>query len=124
MMALLASAVDLDYELRKQVLLDRGLAVWDVLQSCSRPGSLDSDIEMATIKINDFETFFQQHTEIRAVFFNGAKAQTLFNKRVFPQLPERFRYLSYQRLPSTSPAHASLTIRQKKEQWRSILRYL
>jgi TDG/mug DNA glycosylase family protein len=47
------------------------VALWDVLKSCERPGSLDTRIERSTESSNDFNSFFRQHRSIKAVFFNG-----------------------------------------------------
>ena len=65
--------------------------------------------------INDFESFFQIHASIKKLIFNGTKAETIF-KHALPSLN-----LSMQRLPSTSPAHATLSFEQKLEAWRDAL---
>jgi len=114
----------LNYQRRQQLLKTHHVAVWDVLQSCCRPGSLDANIEMATVKVNDFTLFFSQHRKIEQVFFNGAKAEAVFRKHILPDLPEKFNYLHYLRLPSTSPAHAAMTLQEKTQCWRDILQYL
>ncbi|WP_020564751.1 DNA-deoxyinosine glycosylase [Methylosarcina fibrata] len=111
----------LDYLLRKKILTDQGIAVWDVLQSCRRQGSLDANIAPASIRVNDFALFFEQFPSIRQVFFNGGMAAGFYKKYVLPGLPSRFDYLDYRRLPSTSPAHASLNFGEKLEAWRAIL---
>ena len=105
------------YKLRKQLLIKNYIAVWDVLQSCYRQGSLDAAIKMDSIKTNDFYHFFSTHTAIKKIFFNGAKAETIFRKYVFPTISEQFSYLQYCRLPSTSPAHAAMTLNQKTAIW-------
>lgn len=40
---------ELTYTQREQLLLDNRIAVWDVLKSCYREGSLDSDIDNSSI---------------------------------------------------------------------------
>jgi hypoxanthine-DNA glycosylase len=105
------------YNQRKQLLINNYIAVWDVLQSCFRQGSLDTAIKMDSIKTNDFYQFFSTHTAIKKVFFNGAKAETIFRKYVLPTMSEQFSYLHYCRLPSTSPAHAAMTLHQKTAIW-------
>ena len=107
------------YDERVELVKSAGIAVWDVLQSCIREGSLDSNIERDTLVANDFRTFFQVHSKITHVFFNGAKAETCFRQHVLREL-EQVR-LSYARLPSTSPANASATYAQKLKEWRVIL---
>jgi hypoxanthine-DNA glycosylase len=105
------------YNQRKQLLINNYIAVWDVLQSCFRQGSLDTAIKMDSIKTNDFYQFFSTHIAIKKVFFNGAKAETIFRKYVLPTMSEQFSYLHYCRLPSTSPAHAAMTLHQKTAIW-------
>ena len=51
---------DLNYKQRKQLLIDNNIALWDVLKSCYREGSLDSNIDHETIEPNDFKTFFKK----------------------------------------------------------------
>ena len=117
---LLGFAPDLCYQRRKTLLMEHGIAVWDVLQSCHRLGSLDANIKLATIKTNDFAGFFAAYTGIKRVFFNGGTAEKLYQKRILPTLNHRFSYLEYQRLPSTSPAYAALKFEQKIEAWKVI----
>ena len=105
----------LAYELRTQKLNFAGIALWDVLASCIRPGSLDSDI--SSIVPNDFETFFMSHPHITRIYFNGAMAEKSYKQHVLPTLTPR--NLCYLRLPSTSPAHAALTYDQKLSIWRT-----
>jgi len=119
MATLLGFAPDLPYADRLLALQAHGIALWDVMHSCQRAGSLDASIEPDTIEANDFAEFFQHHTAIRSVLFNGATAQATYNKHVLPGLPAL--PLHYTRLPSTSPAHASLSFDQKLDAWKCIL---
>ena len=120
MSALLGFAPDLCYQRRKTLLMDNGIAVWDVLQSCHRLGSLDANIKVETIKTNAFTDFFTEHNGIKHIFFNGKMAEKLYQKRVLPTLNQHFSYLTYQCLPSTSPAYAALKFEQKVEAWKAI----
>ncbi|PTN11967.1 DNA-deoxyinosine glycosylase [Nitrosomonas aestuarii] len=98
------------------------IALWDVLQSCRRKGSLDSSIETQSQTINDFQSFFHQYRRIRYVFFNGGKAQTCFKRYVLNKdIPDSIRWLQLTRLPSTSPANATLSFARKREQWHQLL---
>ena len=63
--------------------------------------------------------FFRQHPQIRSVFFNGTKAENSFRKWVLPQLPGLTLELT--RLPSTSPANASLSLEKKRRAWEAIV---
>ncbi len=109
------------YAQRCAALRSAGIALWDVLEFCERPTSLDSDIAPDTMVVNDFEAFFTSHPNIRAVFFNGAKAEDVFRKRVRPTLSGVHTDLPCARLPSTSPAHASMRFDTKLAHWRRIL---
>ncbi len=109
------------YQLRCQQLMKNNVAVWDALKACQRQGSLDSNIETNSMVANDFNTFLQQHSKIDQIFFNGGKAEQVFKQHVMPTLDDRFKQFSQIRLPSTSPAHASITFKQKLDQWQNII---
>lgn len=104
------------YDVRVEALTSAGVAVWDVLQSCVRPGSLDNSIRAGSRVANDFAAFFKRHPGIRLVCFNGAEAQTSYNRHVLPHL--NTREIRYVRLPSTSPAHA-VAFDHKLAAWRA-----
>jgi len=123
MAALTHLNVTASYQQRCDAIAANGIAVWDVLKACHRPGSLDQHIDADTVEANDFCAFFSRHPNIRAVFFNGAKAEQLFNREVLPELEPRLQALSYLRLPSTSPAHAAMTLQQKIKKWEIIQSY-
>lgn len=108
------------YEERVRALKAARIAVWDVLKSCEREGSLDSAIEEGTLIANDFRRFFREHPAIRQVFFNGAKAEACFKRHV-EQGKGGFSSMRYVRLPSTSPAHAGMPYAAKRKAWRAIL---
>lgn len=121
MQGLFAAPAELAYKDRKALLTQRRIAVWDVLAACFRPGSLDSAIDEQSVLPNDFTGFFASHKHLRQVFFNGGKAEQMYNKHVLPRVHERWPNLQYTRLPSTSPAMAALTVEQKVERWRVLL---
>lgn len=110
-------AADAPYAARLAGLRRSGIALWDVLQSCTRSSSLDSDIVEDSIVPNDFVGFLRQHRHITHVFFNGGKAADAFRRYVQPSLADRAQTLDHQRLPSTSPAHAALKLHDKWQQW-------
>jgi hypoxanthine-DNA glycosylase len=114
-------APDAPYERRKAALKRRRIALWDVLESCIRPGSLDSAIREDSICVNDFAGFLARHPHVRRVCFNGRKAQQAWLRHVSPELPAA-RKLEYRLLPSTSPAHAGMSYRSKLRAWRSAIR--
>ena len=95
------------------ILASKQIALWDVLQSCVRAGSLDAAIQEEVA--NDFPGFFKSHRHITHVFFNGQKAFKAYQACGF----EHTATLSV--LPSTSPAHAALSFSDKLQMWSRIL---
>lgn len=108
------------YDEKAAHLIKAHVAVWDVLQSCQRQGSLDVHIRHE--EPNDFPSFLKTHPHIQAIFFNGDKAATSFKRFVQPQL--QGSELALIRLPSTSPANASQNYEMKRDAWRQIMEYL
>lgn len=102
-----------DYQEKKDCLKKHGIGLWDSLQSCSRPGSLDSDIKNAIP--NDFEAKLEEHPQIIKLLFNGAKSFEFFKKHHAQILSQ----INYEILPSTSPANATISYTQKLEKWRN-----
>ena len=115
----LGFAPDARYEDRVQALRSAGIAVWDVLQCCERTGSLDSAIVRGSEVPNEFAGFLHQHPGVRTILFNGTTAEAAF-RRHCPALLDEPR-LTFVRLPSTSPAHASLRFDAKLAAWRAAL---
>ena len=107
---------DWPYARRIEALTASGVALWDVVASARRPGSLDADIVPDSVIANDFSALFTVHREIRHIFFNGAAAEALFRRHVRP-LPD---WPPAQRLPSSSPAHAALSYAQKLAAWQAV----
>ncbi len=108
---------DASYETRLHELKTARFALWDVLQSCTRIGSLDARIDASSITVNDFHGFFHSHDKIHTVLFNGAKAESAYRQYVLPTVSTV--PVSYMRLPSTSPAHAAFSYEQKLQAWRA-----
>jgi len=109
-----------DYEVRTRMLVEARIALWDVLASAERHDSLDASIVGATAVVNDFEAFFAGHPPVRAVFFNGLTARRFWDRRVSGRqaLPAGLALVT---LPSTSPAHAALTLEEKRAAWRQVV---
>lgn len=107
------------YEQRTAGLIARGIALWDVLESCIRPGSLDSRIVRSTAKANDFAGFFSRHKAIEIIGFNGATAEAEYNRLVLPL--ELQIHACRIRLPSTSATNSSMTYQKKLKTWRAEL---
>jgi double-stranded uracil-DNA glycosylase len=122
MAAVTGVAADAAYPERVRGLQDANVALWDVLQSCERIGSLDSSIRRDSEIANDFATLFVRHPRITQVFFNGSAAQASFKRHCAALL--RDPRLSFYRLPSTSPAHAALRFEQKLAAWQQAMRLI
>jgi len=116
---LLGFDADAAYAKRAKALKSARIAVWDVLESCVREGSADAMIEDDSLLANDFRTFFAAHTRIRRVFFNGIKAEACYKTHVLHRLETG--PVAYSRLPSTSPANASVAFADKLDAWRAIV---
>lgn len=125
MSGILGFAPDAAYQQRIDALLSHRIALWDVLGSCVRKGSLDSAIDRNSIEINPFSDFLSEHAEIERILFNGSLASTLFQKHVLstlkPTLTCHFKRLKLLKLPSTSPAHATMNHSAKLQIWREAL---
>lgn len=104
---------DIPYDKRIDILGSKQIALWDVLQSCVREGSLDTAIQEEIV--NDFPGFLKSHRHITHIFFNGQKAFQTYQKCGF----EFDMILTA--LPSTSPAHATLSFSDKLQAWSKIL---
>ncbi len=94
-----------------------GIAVWDVLASARRVGSLDSAIDKSTVDVNDFSQFYAGHRSIRLVCFNGRGAQDFYKRRVLPGLEGWASEISPHVLPSTSPMNTTRTFEEKLAEW-------
>ncbi|MES2319568.1 MAG: DNA-deoxyinosine glycosylase [Pseudomonadota bacterium] len=100
------------YAERLPRLLAHGVGLWDVLGACERQGSLDAAIRQPAA--NDFARLRDVCPLLETVGFNGQASG-----KFAPQ----FTAAGYRTvvLPSTSPAHASLTLADKLEQWKVLL---
>ena len=121
---LFGAGTDRSYSERKRILRENRVAVWDVLRECYRPGSMDAAIRADSEVANDFPALFARCRQLRAVMFNGQKAELSFRRHVLPSIPESAGAIATVTLPSTSPAHASLSWEEKLARWRRLLEYL
>jgi hypoxanthine-DNA glycosylase len=121
---LLEMPSDASYPARLRAMKANRMALWDVVYSCRRRGSLDSNIQKSTVVPNDLEGLLSTHPTLKAIVFNGKKAQELFLRHIAKQRHLDATEPALVALPSTSAAHASLSRETKREQWRVILEYL
>lgn len=108
----------LPYTQRTVLLKQHRVALWDVIGDCERVGSLDSSIVTSSIVANDFKQFFRRHSHIKAIYFNGGRAEQEYRRRVLPLLDPEAASIPRQTLPSTSPANARYSYQQKLQCWR------
>ena len=99
-----------------RALIEQRIALWDVLATASRSGSLDADIADDAIP-NNFRAFFHAHPEIQLIGFNGGTAAKLYQRHMLPTLTEPQRSIATTTLPSTSPAHAGVPFAQRAARW-------
>lgn len=99
---------------KKKMLLDHGIAIWDVIQSCDIIGSSDSSIR--NVVPADLRLILDR-APVRTIFANGGKAYELFLRYCadMTQLP-------VVKLPSTSPANAVWTLDRLVAVWEEALR--
>ena len=117
---LFGAGPEMPYDRRREILCERGVAVWDVLRECHREGSLDTAICARSERANDLPSFFERHAGINIVFFNGQKAEAAFRRHVLKNAHEMRPDLRYVRLPSTSPANAGMDFDKKLRAWRAV----
>ncbi len=96
MAALLGEPCPALYEDKKAMLLRHGIALWDIVHTCSREGSLDSAIR--DVEANDIPALLHQCPLIKAIALNGSTAYRLFLRHI-----GRIDGITLLQLPSTSP---------------------
>lgn len=99
------------YAERLDVLRQHHVALWDAVAACRREGSLDTAIEAA--EPSDLAGLVARLPSLRAIACNGALA----HKQTLLALGEPG--LPVLRLPSTSPAHAGLSLADKIAAWQA-----
>jgi TDG/mug DNA glycosylase family protein len=107
----------LNYAERCQKIMRAHIAVWDVLASCERKGSLDAAIRPASEIVNPIPQLLEDYPGIRHIVFNGAAAESSFHRHIHL---DKHQGLSLTRLPSTSPANAAWSIERLLAAWRLI----
>ena len=93
-------------------MLAQGVALWDVYGACEREGSLDSNIRQA--KCNDLAGLLTQCPRLQAIVHNGGESYKHHKLTQALGLPVH-------KLPSTSPANASVPYARKLTEWREVL---
>jgi len=89
------------------------IALWDVCATANRPGSMDNNI--TEVIPNSIPSLLKKNTSIHSIYFNGQKAEKLFNKYF-----SKDENLQYRCLPSTSPANAQFSLKKLIDIWQII----
>ena len=114
---LLAAVYDEDtpksIEEKSDFLIKHKIALWDMIKSCERENSLDSNLK--NIEVNDIESFLKVHPSIKKVCFTGKTSQKLYDTN-FSHLDIPTYYL-----PSPSPAYRAMKFDEKVEVYRCVL---
>lgn len=101
-------------EEKREMLLQAGIALWDVVKTCSISGSSDASIR--EYQPNDL-SFLTRHAQIRRIFTNGAAAYRLYRNSA-----ESMTGIGAVRLPSTSSANAACSLEALIEKWSGEIR--
>ncbi|UOQ93898.1 DNA-deoxyinosine glycosylase [Halobacillus shinanisalinarum] len=109
-----------DYEKKLSFLKEHEIALWDVIYSCQRKGSLDSNIRVEVP--NKLTELIHEHRQLKLVIFNGTKAYNTFKKHFDMKM---FTGVDFKKMPSTSPipGRFNKTIEGKIEDWKIIKEY-
>lgn len=102
-----------NYDDKLLFLRTHNIAVWDMIDTCIRKGSLDSNIQGETI--NSIQELLNAHPNIRHIFLNGSKSFELFKKLMKDHPID----IPYSRLDSSSPAYTK-SFDLKLEGWEEI----
>ncbi|SHK73233.1 DNA-deoxyinosine glycosylase [Chryseobacterium polytrichastri] len=105
-----------NYPERVKTLTKHHIAIWDVIDSCERKGSLDSEIKNE--EANQIGELLEQYPNVKAIFCNGGKSY----KNLQKILGKNYK-LPTILLPSTSPLH-TVSFEKKYEEWKAILNFV
>lgn len=108
---------EISYKEKLKLLQENRIAVWDVIASCTRIGASDSSIR--EVKPNNIARLVQKYKSIETIFLNGKTAEKLYIK----YFKDKIHVPAYS-LPSTSPAHASMSYAKKLETWAVIKKFV
>lgn len=103
----------ISFEERYNLLLENKIGLWDVLESCEREGSSDKKIKDEIV--NDFNSFFKSHKNIKAVIFNGGNAKKYFNKFNIDNLFEEIEFYQVNSTSTLNPNNTFMILNEWKE---------
>jgi len=98
-------------EEKSNFLENHKIALWDMIKSCERENSLDSNLKK--IEVNNIKAFLQEHPTINKVCFTGKTSEKLYK--------QHFSYLKVPTfyLPSPSPAYRAMKYDEKLKKYRT-----
>lgn len=108
----------LPYEERLDILREARVGLWDVIRQARRTGSLDAAIR--DHMPNSLAAFAVTLPDLRAIAFNGGKSSEIGRR----ELASSDGGLALITLPSSSPAHASLSFERKRAAWMALRSFL
>lgn len=116
MASVCGEAVPTDVEAKQALLITHGIALWDVIGSCTIEGS--SDASISDVVVNDLAPVVAQ-SAIQHVFCNGKRAYQLYRR-----YQQQTLGIEATLLPSTSPANAAWSLEALIEVWSEIRSWL
>ena len=99
-------------EEKRNLLLNMGIAVWDVIASCEIVGSSDSSIK--NVQPNDLKSILD-NSSVTKIYVNGKTAKKYYDKYLLKSTG-----VEAVCLPSTSPANAVYTLERLVAEWKVI----
>lgn len=103
---------------KRGLLLEHGIALWDVIESCDIRGSSDASIR--NVRVNDLAAILHR-AQIRRIYINGGTAYRLYEKYMAVQ--PAAQGLEAVKLPSTSPANAAWSLDRLFGEWEKIAQW-
>lgn len=116
------SEPDPQYENRLSFALGHGIALWDVIATCERKGSLDCNIKR--VIPNDIPELLRSYPNVETLVCNGTKSFTELNNH-FGSSPE-VKQRAVLRMPSTSPIPTKhyRGLEDRLEAWQAVRKSL
>ncbi len=108
---------DVTYEVRVECLKKRGIALWDVLESCRRHQS--SDASISAPRPNPIPEYLRKYPEIHCIILNGSAAARLFARSFKGKYPDTIEVAG---MPSTSPANTRVSTDDLVRTWQAVLK--
>lgn len=98
---------------KKRFLIEKKIAIWDVIEECDIVGSSDSSIK--NVKPTNLKQLLDV-TQVERIFTNGKLAGKLYQK-----YQEKQTHIKAIELPSSSPANAAFTLEKLVNEWQIVL---